>query len=402
MTQIARSHRRRAWARPAKTAQTAIWLLTAALLAALQAPAQALPAFARKYKLPCERCHSMMPRLNTFGYRFYRAGFRLLGANKPLTVVNSTDLLSDATAAHANPGHSDTLTDDTIKAKFIGTLTQNVTLNAGYNVSLRPTVTSGFDELWLQYNSAAKGTFWSFRVGQTQALNGYNLLGNRNISLTDPQLLGAFGALSGDFGNLNLSGLERGFQVGYTSGRLSTRVSLLSGIQAAGDVNNALSFHDYLLQTEYFLGKEGSVVQAFAYVGKTPLDSAGYTNNFQRSGLFGTWGHTLKGGKSGIPAMLLELNAGLIWGEDQVSAAGERQNSLGTVLEASLYLHNRTAFFARYDGVRLGSASGTPTTDALTAGIVHRFSRVFKAELELREQRAPYNASILAGFGIYL
>ena len=344
----------------------------------------------------------MAPRLNAFGYSFYRAGFRLPGPNKPLTLGNSTDLLTDVTAARVNPGHSDTLTDDRLKARFIGTLTQQVTLHIGYNFSLSPAATSGLDEIWLQVNSAAKGTFWSFRVGQVPILDGYNLLGNRNISLTDPQLLGPFGALSGSFGNLNLSDLGRGFQAGYTSGRLSTRVSLLSGIKAEGDVNNQPSFHDYLLQTEYFLDKEGSAVQAFTYVGQTSLDAAGYTNNFQRSGLLGGWAHTLKRGKGGIPAILLELNGGLIWGEDQTSAAGDRQNSLGTALEVALYLHSRTALFARYDGVRFGSASGTPTADALTAGIAHRFSRFFKAELELREQRAPYNASILVGFGLYL
>ncbi len=377
-------------------------LLAGTLLSAFPTSAWAIPAFSRKYNLYCERCHSMVPRLNAFGYSFYRAGFRLPGPNKPLTLGSTTDLLTDVTAAHSNPGHSDTITDDRLKARFIGTLTQNVTLHTGYNFSLSPAATSGFDEIWVQVNSAAKGTFWSFRAGQMPVLDGYNLLGNRNISLTDPQLLGPFGALSGDFGNLNLSDLGRGFQAGYTSGHLSARVSLLSGIKAAGEVNNALAFHDYLLQTEYFLDKEGSVVQAFTYVGKTPLDAVGYTNHFQRSGLFGTWARPLKHGRSGIPAMLLELNGGLLWGEDQTSAAGDRQNSFGAVLETALILHSRTALFLRYDGVRFGSASGAPTTEALTAGFAHRFTRYFKAELELREQRAPYNASILGGFSFYL
>ncbi len=400
MTEIAHPRECRAKEGQTKIGSVLIWLtLVSVCLLILPRPAQAVPAFSRKYNLPCERCHSMIPRLNTYGYAFYRAGFRLAGPNKPLTLSNSTDLLSDVTVGHVNPGHSDTITDDNIRAKFIGTLSPSVTLHIGYNFGLRSGVSSGFDELWVQYNSAPKGTMWSVRIGQIPVLDGYNLLGNRNISLTDPQLLGPFGALSGDFGNLSLSDVERGLQAGYTSGRFSTRFSLLYGVKASGDLNNEPDIHNYLLQTEYFLDKDGSAIQAFYAIGKTSLADAGFTNNLQRAGIFGTWGHTLKAGKGGVPALRFELNGGATWGEDQTAAAGTRQNSVGTVLEADLYLHNRTAFFARYDGVRLGNAAGIPTSDAVTAGITHRFTRFLKAELEFREQRGPYNASILGGLG---
>ena len=35
---------------------------------------QALISFSIKYHLPCEQCHNMVPRLNPYGYAFYRAG----------------------------------------------------------------------------------------------------------------------------------------------------------------------------------------------------------------------------------------------------------------------------------------------------------------------------------------
>ncbi|MCW3095692.1 MAG: hypothetical protein JWL77_1310 [Chthonomonadaceae bacterium] len=380
-----------------------IWsvLLAAYLLSALQVPVHAIPAFSRKYHMPCEQCHSMVPKLNPFGYAFYRAGFRITGPNKPMTLSNSADILIDATAAHVNPGHSDTITNDFAALRFSGTLSSEVTANVIYEASTRRGVSSDFDEVWAQYNTAAKGTFWSFRVGQMPVLDGYNLMGTHSVSLTDPQFTGPFGALSGDNGNLSLTGLERGLQAGYTSGKFFTRFSLLYGVDAAGDPNNEPRFNDYLLQAEYLLDKDGSAIQAFGYVGRTPIDGSGFADNLQRGGIFGTWGHTLKPGTHGIPAMRMELSGGLIWGEDQVSAAGDRQDSVGTVIEADLYLHNRTALFARYDGVRLGNAAGTSTTDAGTVGISHRFTKFFKAELELREQRAPYNASILGGFGFY-
>ncbi len=344
----------------------------------------------------------MIPRLNNFGYAFYRAGFRLPGPNKPLTLANSTDVLTYFNGAHTNPGHSDSVTDDTADVKFSGTLSTNISANVEYDLSVRRGVNSSLSEVWAQYNSAAKGTYWSLRVGQLLVLDGYNLLGDRNLSITDPQLLDAFGALGGNNGNLSLNGLERGIEVGYNSGRFNTRFSLLYGVDATGDPNNEPRFNDYLMQAEYFLDQDGSAIQVFAYVGRTPIDGSGFADNLQRGGIFATWGHTLKAGDAGVPKVRIELNGGLLWGEDQVSAGtGRRQDSVGTVFEATLYLRNRTGIFARYDGVRLGNAGGTPTTDAGTVGISHRFTRFMTGQLELREQRAPYNATILGTVGLY-
>lgn len=375
-----------------------------ALSALLNGPtaARANAALSRKYNLPCERCHSMIPRLNPFGYAFYRAGFRLPGPNKPLTLANSTTLISDVVLGHAEPGSTDTLTDDKLKLGFVGTLSRQVTLRASYLSSLRDTVRSGFGQLWLQYNSAPTGSFWSVRVGQMPILDGYNLLGNREISLTDPQGLRHFGPLAS---SLNLGDLERGIQVARTSGPVSVRLSWLNGVNAEGKGGVSLPgnrFHDFLLQSDYRIGKEGSMLGAFVYLGKTPLEAQNYTNSFQRAGLTGTWARVLKAGKAGVPAMLFELNSGLVWGEDAVSAAGTRETSLAAILEADLYLHNRTAFFVRYDGGRSPTTNGTPTSDAFTVGAAHRFTRNMQAELEYRNRRDAYGSTLLLGFNLSL
>src|SRR5579863_1256008 len=56
-------------------------ILAVAVVASLSAlaPADAMPMFARKYKLPCTACHDALayPRLNSVGYKFRRAGFRM-------------------------------------------------------------------------------------------------------------------------------------------------------------------------------------------------------------------------------------------------------------------------------------------------------------------------------------
>src|SRR5438067_8204105 len=50
--------------------------LVAAALLSTAVPAQALPAFARRFNLACGACHSAVPRLNAFGEEFHMNGFK--------------------------------------------------------------------------------------------------------------------------------------------------------------------------------------------------------------------------------------------------------------------------------------------------------------------------------------
>src|ERR1700757_3458423 len=47
------------------------------LLFSLRQPAHAIPAFARKYSLPCSACHEAWPKLNDFGIAFRDRGYQL-------------------------------------------------------------------------------------------------------------------------------------------------------------------------------------------------------------------------------------------------------------------------------------------------------------------------------------
>ena len=52
-------------------------LLVAVVLLAAVRPAHAIPAFARKYGLPCSACHQAWPMLNNFGQTFKDNGYQL-------------------------------------------------------------------------------------------------------------------------------------------------------------------------------------------------------------------------------------------------------------------------------------------------------------------------------------
>lgn len=74
-------------------------LLVAAALAAAAgllapAPAQAIPAFARKYKMSCTTCHAPFPRLKPYGEEFAGRGFAMEpGQEPPRATVDAGDEL---------------------------------------------------------------------------------------------------------------------------------------------------------------------------------------------------------------------------------------------------------------------------------------------------------------------
>jgi hypothetical protein len=70
------------------------WALAAALLLPLlPSDAAAIPAFARKYGVSCNLCHSTVPRLNAFGEEFAGNGFELVIGEAPRDTIDTGDPL---------------------------------------------------------------------------------------------------------------------------------------------------------------------------------------------------------------------------------------------------------------------------------------------------------------------
>lgn len=68
-----------------------IAILTAVLIV-ISANCDAIPAFARKYQISCQVCHSpALPRLKAFGEEFATAGFRMTQYESPRYFINTGD-----------------------------------------------------------------------------------------------------------------------------------------------------------------------------------------------------------------------------------------------------------------------------------------------------------------------
>jgi len=74
-------------------ALAAVVFLASVLLTSSVNTADAIPAFARKYRTTCATCHSPFPRLNEFGERFAANGFEFPGEQPRDTIATGDPLL---------------------------------------------------------------------------------------------------------------------------------------------------------------------------------------------------------------------------------------------------------------------------------------------------------------------
>jgi hypothetical protein len=58
-------------------------VMLAVLLVALTKRVDALPVFSHEYGVPCQKCHTAIPSLNTFGKAFLDNGYHIMGSNVP-------------------------------------------------------------------------------------------------------------------------------------------------------------------------------------------------------------------------------------------------------------------------------------------------------------------------------
>lgn len=72
------------------------WTLAAILLAGVSTPAQAIPAFSRKYATSCATCHVAFPKLNAFGRAFRNNGYRMPGGDDAYLRDENIKLGADA------------------------------------------------------------------------------------------------------------------------------------------------------------------------------------------------------------------------------------------------------------------------------------------------------------------
>ena len=163
-------------------------LLCAGLGISLCRPALAIPAFARKYGMPCSACHEAWPKLNNFGLVFRDNGYQLMNERDAPIYQNpsyfpisfrmtpqwhreSTNRVAvDNVPGDATSGQSE---QKVITSGFdfsgldlwtAGTLANNISFQVLPTIDSDGTV--GFESAWIRFDNLFKSRWFNIKVGR--------------------------------------------------------------------------------------------------------------------------------------------------------------------------------------------------------------------------------------------
>jgi len=289
-------------------------------------PATALPAFARKYGMPCSSCHEAWPKLSPFGQQFKDNGYQMgndrdapifqQAAYWPVT-FRITPIWHRESTNKAQVDNS-TFTGST-EAKVTthgfdlsgldfhtgGTLAKNFSFYV--LPSSDPTASFHFESVWARMDNLAGSTWLNIKMGKFEL---DNLLSEKRIlTLT---------SISGVYTNYHFQPVGEGYKFGIGDNQLGfewmghskddrTRISasLLSSNDGQVNLPTNRGYNGYFAASRAFeVGSLGlQRVGGFAYLGEAPtyfqftnggpgagISGTGIGNKgFQRYGLIGMW-----------------------------------------------------------------------------------------------------------------
>ncbi len=287
-------------------------------------PSHAIPAFARKYGLPCSACHIGWPILNVFGQQFRDNGYQLGNdrdspiyqnpAYWPITfrvtpnwhVESQNKVLIDQT----NTERTITTTGFDLSGLDIwtaGTLYKNISF------SVLPSMAEGdafhFENAWVRFDNLFKTPWMNLKFGkfeldmllsQKRFLTLSNVGGFwYNYQFLPPGDSNGFGGIGDNQLGVELSGHSKNSYARYSIALLSS-VDGNPGLTSAGQPGTARNYDVFANVNEGFQVKGLGVqrVGLYGYVGQSPtyfLTSGGTpvqaqgAKSFSRVGAYGWW-----------------------------------------------------------------------------------------------------------------
>ena len=291
-------------------------------------PSQAIPAFARKYGLPCSACHIGWPILNVFGQQFRDNGYQLGNdrdspiyqnpAYWPITfrvtpnwhVETQNKVLVDQTGAEQTV----TTTGFDLSGLDIwtaGTLYKNISF------SVLPSMAEGdtfhFENAWVRFDNLFKTPWMNLKFGKFEldillSEKRFLTLSNvgglwYNYQFLPPGDINGFGGIGDNQLGVELSGHSKNSYARYSIALLSS-VDGNPGLTSGGQAGTARTYDVFANVNEGFQVKGLGVqrVGLFGYVGQsptffltqtvggvtTPLEAQG-NKSFSRVGAYGWW-----------------------------------------------------------------------------------------------------------------
>jgi hypothetical protein len=289
-------------------------------------PAHAIPAFARKYGLPCSACHEAWPMLNNFGQTFKDNGYQLGNGHDapiyqqpeyfPITFrvtpqwhrESNDRVLVDKVAGSAGSGKAEvTVTSSGFDTSSINLITA-VTVSNNISIFVQPYINNGsafLNQTWVRFDNLAKSRWLNVKMGKFELDEPISQERMLTLNFTGGSYYNYFFTPRGD--NNFFTGIgnpQLGVEVAGHSDNDYTRysVSVLSSNDGRTGLPGGQTYDVYTNVTQGFeLGKLGlQRVGAYGYFGESPtffqtnggnrIPGTGMGNrSFYRAGAYGLW-----------------------------------------------------------------------------------------------------------------
>jgi len=175
-----------------RSSSVAVASYRAAYATLLMHKAAKIPAFARKYSLPCSACHTVWPELNAFGQRFKDNGYQLgndrdspiwqnngywpiaMRTTPNIHIESTTKQLVDAVPGNPGAQVETTVTQSGFDLSGIdflalGTLYKNITF--GLVPTLDPDGTMGIETAFVRFDNLGRSSWANLKVGKFELDN---------------------------------------------------------------------------------------------------------------------------------------------------------------------------------------------------------------------------------------
>jgi len=441
--------------------QIRILLFAVGTLLAVAKPAAAIPAFARKYGLPCSACHEAWPKLNNFGQNFRDNGYQL-GNDRDAPVYQQPSYFpimfrmtpiwhresNDSVPVDMIPGNRNSgEVESRITTSGFDTLGVDIftagTLYKNISFGLQPFLdTAGkfhIETAYVRLDNLLKSRWLNLKFGKFELdtlLSARRFLTTNNTGgfyynyfFTPPGDRNSFQGLINNQLGVELAGHSRNSYTRYS-------VSLLSSNNGNDNLPTNHTYDVYLHFNQGFevpgLGLQR--IGVFSYMGKSPtffqtsngipIAGTGSGNrSFYRAGAYGIW----YVGKFDVSTYYLHGQDNVFLGNgiaaDQPAklpngAVGPAWN--GGFVEAHYTYNPQLIFISRYELIRM-SRQANPTirkdlgdTDAWTVGYrwypimttraglawMQEYSRALSVGTSPLTGRNAINNSYLMGFDV--
>ena len=293
-------------------------LLLLAIVFASVRPALAIPAFARKYGLPCSACHTSWPMLNNFGQTFKDNGYQLgNGRDAPIYQQPEYWPITFRVTPQWHRESNDRVAVDKVAGSAASGQVEASVASSGFDTSgidilsggtlsnnisflVQPFINSGSSSIaqaWVRFDNLARTRWLNVKLGEFELDEPISQERNLLLSNTGGSYYNYFFTPPGDRSFAVLGGNQLGLEISGHSENDYSRYSmaLLSTFPShtySGYANFTQSFELPKLGLQR-IGVYGYLGEAPTYSqtsGGAPIPGAGLGNrSFYRAGAYGMW-----------------------------------------------------------------------------------------------------------------